>query len=362
MKVLVTNHHLVDRAGSELASIEIAGGLVKRGHEVCLFTMRSGALAEYAERQTGLRVLTPADLVELRDFEPDVLHVHHWPTLCRLQSMGISVPWTIGFLGVRPALENPPSALRSPPPWWAVSEEALENVRQIPGWAESSGLLVRNWCPDESMTGSVRPPSLRLRRILVVSHHFPEDLWQGLRTACDSLGARLEKVGLPERSVEVTAELLAEFDAVVTLGRTAILALTVGIPVMVADHHGADGWITPSNVEQLAWRNFSGRTHRIDPSPQQFVEWLSKPPSAAALVTLSIWARQNTSLSRALDIFESLYGQAEDARAEDIFGAWVGVLSEWGPTAPTPDKDSSSEFADPPPPTRGRWLRRKKGG
>lgn len=276
--------------------------------------------------------------------------------------MGILAPWTIGFLGVRPALENPPSVLRKPPPWWAVSEEALENVRQIPGWVESSGHLVRNWCPDESMTSPVRPPRSRLRRILVVSHHFPEDLWQSLSVACDSLGASLEKVGLPERSVEVTPELLAEFDAIVTLGRTAILALTAGIPVMVADHHGADGWIIPANVEQLAWRNFSGRTHQFDPSPQQFVDWLSNPPNAAALVTLSIWARQNTSLSRALDIFESLYGQAEDAKAEDIFGAWVGVLGEWSPTVAKPDHDSSPESAVPAPPTRGRWRRRRESG
>ncbi len=57
----------------------------------------------------------------------------------------------------------------------------------------------------------------------------------------------------------ITPEVLKDFDAVITIGRTVQYCLALGIPVYCYDRFGGPGWITESNIESASKFNFSGR-------------------------------------------------------------------------------------------------------
>jgi hypothetical protein len=57
----------------------------------------------------------------------------------------------------------------------------------------------------------------------------------------------------------VNAQLLMQYDVVITIGRTVQQCLCLGIPVYCYDHFGGPGYITKENLEFNEWFNFSGR-------------------------------------------------------------------------------------------------------
>ena len=62
----------------------------------------------------------------------------------------------------------------------------------------------------------------------------------------------------------VTAELLKQYDVVVTIGRTVQMCLVLGIPVYCYDHFGGHGYITLHNIDFNEEMNFSGRQKDAD--------------------------------------------------------------------------------------------------
>lgn len=57
----------------------------------------------------------------------------------------------------------------------------------------------------------------------------------------------------------VNVELLLQYDAVITIGRTVQQCLCLGIPVYCYDHFGGPGYITLDNIDFNESLNFSGR-------------------------------------------------------------------------------------------------------
>jgi hypothetical protein len=65
------------------------------------------------------------------------------------------------------------------------------------------------------------------------------------------------------RRERIHPELLLNFDAVVTIGKTTQYCLVMGIPVYSYDHYGGAGWLSSENFAFEAFNNFSGyRTQR----------------------------------------------------------------------------------------------------
>lgn len=98
----------------------------------------------------------------------------------------------------------------------------------------------------------------RLTKVLVVSNHVPPEVWE----ACRLLRERNIDVKVFGEQGEyslVTPEVLADVDAVVTIGKTVQYCLTAGIPVYVYDHFGGFGYLNEGNLETAARNNYSGR-------------------------------------------------------------------------------------------------------
>jgi hypothetical protein len=321
MRIIISNARLAVRAGSELAALELAEAHRRNGHEVAIFTLVRGELATDYSQQSEVPVFSLSDRAALTEFAPELIHVHHWPTIVTLEWLGIVAPWVIGFLGIHPPLENPPPLLPGRQvPWWTLNEVAEAQLGDIPGWGTSPHLVVGNWFDDHGLDPMPVCAPESIRRVLVVSNHFPASTHGNLVDVATELGIDVTCVGLPGQQAVVDRALLSQFDCVVTLGRTALLALASGIPVLVVDHFGADGWVTPGAIDAMARHNFSGRWSALEPTPDRFREWLRHPPSTSDLQQVQDWALERARLSTVVARLDGLYAEPCTLAPSQVFG------------------------------------------
>jgi hypothetical protein len=329
MRILLTNARLAQRAGSELATLEFANAYHRRGHEVAIFTLVPGDLGNDYGQQSGVPVLGIADQAALRDFDPELLHVHHWPTALTLEWLGVTAPWIIGFLGRFPPLENPlPLLPGMRVPWWTLNPVGRTHYCEIPGWADSPHTVVGNWFDDHGLARNAVPDRDRLRRLLVVSNHFPESVYSDLESVAAALDIDITRVGLPDKSTVVDADLLRQFDGVVTIGRTAFLAMAVGVPVLVLDHFGADGWVNPDDIANMARHNFSGKWQSLEPTRDRLRQWLADPPSRPSRQEVQDWAFANASLTDVMSRLDALRSEPCTLTPSQVFGAGSLAVGE----------------------------------
>ncbi len=278
MKVLLTNHHLVDRAGSELYVAELATALEARGHDARVFTLYPGPVAQQLTER-GVPVYTLAEQHLVQAFAPEVVHAHHPPTLWVVGSLALGCPAIVSSLGVLPALE-------APTPIWpgvalgvAVSEEVKARVDRSAFGRAVPVRVMRNWFDDRGWAPEPAVPPARVTRVAVVTNHLAPELAQHLDACVRARpGFSWAHLGLPASSVEVTPAVLGAFDLVITIGRTALQAAAVGRPVLLADVYGSDGLLDAARLDALASVNFSGRLERRPLSPGAVVEALEAAP------------------------------------------------------------------------------------
>jgi hypothetical protein len=265
MRVLLTNHHLAERAGSELYTLELAMALKELGHQVGVFTFIMGPVAQ-ALRERGVAVFGVSDEERIRHFAPDVLHVHHAPCLYYLAGLGLSCPAIFSSLGFISPLEAPPVYWEGVVEGLAVSEEVLARLRSSRFGAAVPLRIFRNWVDDRMLQPKTLTWRGEIRRLAVVTNHLDDTLREQLgRLAASRHGFEWVHFGLPANSVQVTPELLEPFDAVVSIGRSVLLAGAIGKPCLLYDVHGCDGWLDAETLPQLATRNFSGRLRGLRP-------------------------------------------------------------------------------------------------
>jgi hypothetical protein len=249
-----------------------------------------------------------SDVVGLHEVRPDRVVLMHWPAYFALQREDICVPTVFGFLGRHPALENPPPLVPDLGfPWFAVSEAIVENVSAISTWGEQPHRLMRNWTGWAE--GSMRPES-PLRRIAIVSNRMTDELENQLVEAGRRAGIEVTRFGLPRNPQILNEALLEEFDAIISLGRSILDAMRLGRPALIFDIHGADGWVTPENVERFAGESFSGRERAHRPTNEELDAWLKQPPTTDQLRWLQTWVQENATLDVALNQLDELFAVA----------------------------------------------------
>jgi hypothetical protein len=319
MEYLVTVASLEVRDGSSLAACEVATALRSRGHDVTLFSLRRGEFASWVESNLQLTCRTLADLADGTVTTPDRIVLFHWPSYFALANAGISAPTVFGFLGHPPPLENPPPLVDGLEfPWFAVSEMTADNVCSVAGWSTAPHRVVRNWTawPERLVRDE-----LPLTRVAIVSNRMTDELETNFRAAATELGIEVVRFGLPKNPQVMTDEILGEFDAVVSLGRSVLDAMRIGRPALIYDIHGADGWVTPDVVFERAAESFSGRRRAHVATPEELRKWLAHPPSSSQLRELQTWVSTLATIDVAVEQIESLFpDRAPDAHRWGRFG------------------------------------------
>jgi len=204
MRILLANHHLDQRAGSELYCMELATELRQAGHEVALFTFRPGALSQELTRR-GLPVFSASEVPAIEAFAPEVLHVHHAPCLYFLGALRLKAPVVFSSLGVVPALEGAPIVWAGVAHGLAVSEEVHEALAATPFGAAVPLSVCRNWFDDRGLEKPAPAPARAARRIAVVTNHLDPTLKEDLDALCaERPDVTWTHLGLPEHSTELT--------------------------------------------------------------------------------------------------------------------------------------------------------------
>jgi hypothetical protein len=275
MKILLANHHLEVRAGSELFTVELASAFQARGHEVAIFTFFKGALAEEVGGN-GIRVFDPEERAAMSRWAPDIIQSNHSPCAHFLRA---AVPGAIrihAMLGVLHPLEFPPLGGAAYSLGLVVSEEVYESVARSPFGQGVKLEILRNWFDEKQVVPDRGSGDRDIIRAAVVSNHFAPDLL-GALTELEAEGRiQADYFGLERQPAVVDGNLLTNYDAVISIGRTALLAAACGVPCLMADIHGSDGLLTLDNLDLVRRVNFSGRLRRLPITSAHLREELNK--------------------------------------------------------------------------------------
>lgn len=290
-----------DLAGSEITALEYALELQSQGWDVTIAAFELGDALVQPVRANGIDVL---------ELEPDLELAPVWDLIWVIH------PTTYYFLFARLALqarllvysclshfepmESPPLLVHPVDLFTVNSEEHLSFFcEQYPDYAHQV-VKLPNSAPATYFEHA-RPAQPQFKRIAVVSNHAPAELkeaGQALRTR----GIALELIGIDGTLQRVVPELLAGFDAVISIGKTVQYSLAMALPVFCYDHFGGPGWITSANVAEAAAFNFSGRGSVGRCSAQELeAALLAGPPGGPDdLAALKSYCAQHFDLSRNL--------------------------------------------------------------
>jgi len=226
------------------------------------------------------------------------------------------VPIVRGYIGKGSTLANPVNG-----GFASAATYISEGVRELmvdldPRNAIIPALIARNVYDDQGVVrgaGLAEPPS-NAPNFAVVSNHLLAELAERLETASERGLCRFTHFGYPDSSRPITPELLMEFDAVITVGRTVLPAAALGKPVYICDIHGVEGWLKPDTYAESQLHSFSGRLDTIDDwelVEQQLLD-TSRWPGAQELRLLGEFVERDHALSRRVEQLETFFAAVID--------------------------------------------------
>lgn len=322
MRILLCNHALDLRSGSELYIRDVALALLARGHEPIAYSRWVGEVAEELRRAT---VPVLDDLEELKR-PPDVLHVQHHLEAMTSITRFPRVPAVYVCHGWLPDEEAPPRHPRIRR-YVAVDELVRQRLLDECGIPAARVTTLLNFVDLNRFLP--RPPlPRRPARALVFSNQAREDSYlPAVREACGRVGLAVDVVGRGvERPCPCPEEILGRYDVVFAKGRSALEAAAVGAAVVLCDGAGLGPMVTSSELLRLRAYNFGVRLLRRPVTIEALVQELERyDPSDAAEVTRRL--RQEVSLEDTTDRLIELYEE---------------VLSEYDPATVSEDEEAKA--------------------
>ncbi len=276
-KLLICQRRLDNFTGSEIVTSEIAELFLAMGWDVYLFT--SLAEGELRQRLIGLGAV----IVEVQD-EAELAEHYDQLDLCWVHQQFLPQS-LVDYLidgGRKPFMVfnhmSPYESFEFPVAVEAEnlladlvlfnSNETREKLGEFYSIDKSKLRIFPNPAPAafENKTFAGAGGGRNLSRVAVVSNHPPNVLTTVAASLAEQ-GVLVNFIGLnQDLSVQVSPELLDNFDAIVTIGKTVQFCLAMGKPVYVYDRFGGPGYLSEENISQAAELNFSGRGYRHKPA------------------------------------------------------------------------------------------------
>lgn len=298
--VLITNHMMSRRTGTELFARELALDLLRRGHTPVVYTNELGEVASTLRAAT---VPVTDDLNTLAS-PPDIIHgQHHVETMTALLHFK-DAPALFYCHGWLPWEERPPRHPRICR-HVAADDTCRDRLLWEGGISEERARVVLNAVDLERFRP--RPPlPAKPRRALVFSNHATSHA-PAVREACERAGVELELAGFDSGSVADEPEkVLGRYDLVFAKGRSALEALAVGSAVVLCDAVGSGPMVTSAEVARLRRQNFGVRALQGELRADALAREIARyDPSDAAEVSRIV--REDASQTRAFDEIVSLY-------------------------------------------------------
>lgn len=271
IRFLLTQPMIHGINGSTMVTLELAEYLSSEGADVKVYTYYCGEPARGLFANSSIDIVEARDspVLRLEDFDYIWVHSQVLPVSI-VEALGRELPRLLPrfiFLHMspfdwipdeRPYIYGLEQRLSSKSLF--ITEETMQEQGDYYGPSIEKDFF-RNPAPKAFAYLSYRPPK-RLRRILVVSNHPPNELIEAQKL--------LKKGGIEivfygensETYNRITPAILSKYEVVITIGKTVQYALVAGVPVYIYDHFGGIGYLNARNYKTAASRNFSGRDGR----------------------------------------------------------------------------------------------------
>ena len=252
MELLLSTHHLASIGGSETYLLTVAEQLRRLGHEVTLFALETGEMADEAKR-AGLPVVD--DVNELAEAY-DAILVQDAVTSHLLAAHRPDVPQTFVTHGIAFDLSLPPQLPGVVSAVVAMNDRAAARARA----GAAAHRVVRLRQPiDLDRFAPSGPGAERPQLVLALGNYLRGARRGLLEHVCADLGLDLRQVGRHGARAHPAPEIdLADADIVVGYGRSALEGMAAGKAVYVFDHSGGDGWVTPASYAEFEANGFAG--------------------------------------------------------------------------------------------------------
>ncbi|QYR21214.1 glycosyltransferase [Paenibacillus sp. sptzw28] len=257
MRILFVTHHLQDYAGTETYLYTLTKKLVEWGHEITIYAPLLGKIKQKIE-ENGVYV-TDDILVAKNIRQHDIIHCHHNTTTIIARKYFPHLPIVVMVHGVLPFLEQTPEIELGISKYLAVSEEVKNHLNK----SGVTNVDIINNAVDIIRYSPLTPINTKLKKVLVLSNHFVDEMKEKIEEACRRLNIEVFHIGYPNM-VWDTEHYINKADLVITLGRGVLESMACGRAVLVYDIHGGDGMITESLLEESLKNNLSGRRFRKD--------------------------------------------------------------------------------------------------
>lgn len=258
LRILITNHFLRARTGSELYVCELATSLLRRGQTPIVYSPQLGPTARELRKAT----VPIVDNLDAIGTPPDLIHgQHHVETMSALLRFP-NTPAIFFCHGWLPWEETPPRHPRILR-YVAVDDACLDRLVSESGVPEERVAVILNSVDlDQFLPRSPLPP--KPARALVFSNGAKESTHLGaVREACLRRGLTLDVIGADAGNVSARPQdVLGQYDIVFAKARCALEAMAVGSAVVLCDVAGVGPMVKTGDFERLRRLNFGVRTLR----------------------------------------------------------------------------------------------------
>lgn len=307
-RILITNHFLRGRTGSELYVCELATQLLRRGHSPIVYSPQLG----YTARELRAATVPVVDNLDAIGSPPDLIHgQHHVETMSALLRFP-NTPAVFICHGWLPWEETPPKHPRILR-YVAVDDTCFDRLVAESGIPEERVCVILNSVDLEEFLPRTPLPA-KPARALVFSNGAKESTHLGaVREACRRSGLTLDVIGADAGNVSTRPqEVLGQYDIVFAKARCALEAMAIGSAVVLCDIKGAGPMVTAGELDRLRRLNFGVRTLREKIGPDVLEREIARyDPGDAAAVSQRI--RHTAGREAAIDQLVALY---DDVRRE----------------------------------------------
>jgi hypothetical protein len=311
LRILITNHFLRGRTGSELYVCELATNLLRRGHRPIVYSPQLGHTAREL-RATTVPVVDDLDAI---GSAPDLIHgQHHVETMSALLRFP-NTPAVFFCHGWLPWEETPPKHPRILR-YVAVDDTCLDRLVSENGISEERVSVILNSVDLEQFLPRTPLPA-QPARALVFSNGAKETTHLGaVREACRRRGLTVDVIGSDAGNVATRPQdILGQYDIVFAKARCALEAMAVGSAVVLCDIKGVGPMVTASELDRLRGLNFGIRTLREKIDADVLEKEIARyDPADAATVSQRI--RNSAGREAAIDQIFALY--------EEVLSAFAG--------------------------------------
>lgn len=257
-KVLLSTHSLIEYAGAEINIYSLALQFKKMGYYVEIATFQYDYPIKTLFEKEDISVKNILH-ESPRYTEYDLIWSQHTPTL-----QFLIFDLNIAAIRIIYSSLSPFEPLEAPPVYVNCLSLCLANSR------ETKDMLIKeqvkkelievfpNFAPEEFINTSKQYYRQHIEKICIVTNHLSDDL----KNAVEELkinNIHVDIYGINHNQTFITPEILLEYDAVISIGKTVQYAMVLGLPIYCYDIHGGPGWINTKNYDLAKYFNFSGR-------------------------------------------------------------------------------------------------------